>query len=41
MVRSMTLQHADLPMITQGAALVCFVWSVFVFLVQAIGISQL
>ncbi|KAH8901855.1 hypothetical protein BR93DRAFT_932689 [Coniochaeta sp. PMI_546] len=37
----MTLQHVDLPVILQGAALICLVWSVFVFLVQAVGISQL
>jgi ceramide glucosyltransferase len=37
----MTLQHVDLPVILQAAALVCLVWSVFVFFVQAVGILQL
>ncbi|KAJ9160654.1 Glycosyltransferase family 21 protein [Coniochaeta hoffmannii] len=41
MVSSMTPQHIDAPAVLQGVALVCLVWSVFIFLVQAVGILQL
>ena len=41
MVSSMTTRHVDLPMIVEGAAWICLIWSVFVFLVNTIGITQL